>query len=190
MKTFRMIPFGLMLLLLAGCAGKEEAVSISVPDETSVQAEREPVPEPELEAPGQPYWVLGECSYDGGTAVVYEVQHPDSYNKRFSSDSVFYALRWQIFDVQGRKNGAGDSGWSNSFAIHGLPLSGLEAREGLLTFSVQMPAEYSGEPLRRKFTLVLDDEKLPILGENPNEWTCGRPAASFSRACISPRILL
>ena len=168
MKIFRMISLVLTLLLLAGCAGKEEAISISVPHEPSVQAEREPILEPELEAPGQPYWILGECAYDGGTAVVYEVQHPDSYNKRFSSDSIFYALRWQIFDAQGRKTGAGDSGWSNSFAIHGLPLSGLEAQEGLLTFSVQMPAEYSGEPLRRKFTLVLDDEKLSIPGENPN----------------------
>ena len=73
MKIFRVISLVLTLLLLAGCAGKEEAISISVPHEPSVQAEREPILEPELEAPGQPYWILRECAYDGGTAVVYEV---------------------------------------------------------------------------------------------------------------------
>ncbi|PWM23292.1 MAG: hypothetical protein DBX44_05955 [Oscillospiraceae bacterium] len=163
--------FVLLLVCLAGCAPSQESAPAPVSQApVSEPASSEPAPyEPDFAAPQEPYWILGECAWGDGRILLYEERYPEEYNRKYSSTSDFYALRWQIFDDTGARIGEGDSGWSNSFALHDLPVTDLSAGDGLLEFWAEMPAEYSGSPLRRHFTLVVSDERLSILGDRAED---------------------
>lgn len=163
----------LLLVCLAGCAPSGESAAPPA-SEPSAEAPAPSGPssagaEPDFAEPQEPYWILGECAWDDGRILLYEERYPEEYNRKYSDTSDFYALRWQIFDPAGARIGEGDSGWSNSFALHGLPVTGLEAEDGLLRFWAEMPAEYSGSPLRRHFTLVVSDDRLSILGDRAED---------------------
>lgn len=176
----RLLCLLLFLLCLAGCG------SAQMPDVTtsicSAPASEAPalVPPPGaipfavdtttlwFQPPAQPYRILGAAPYGSDWILLYEEEFPDEYNKIYSNDSIFHALRWQKFSSDGLQTQMGDSLWSNSFPI-ATPISHLTAdpESGLLTFSHFL--EQDGGRLEREFTIALRASALPLLGENPNQ---------------------
>lgn len=127
---------------------------------------------PQFAAPEDPHWKLFELPWQGGTLVVYEQAHPEEYNRRFSSTDTFYMLRWQRFDAQGTLLETVDSGRSNAFALHDLPLGAARPDEaaGTIAFEATMPLGYiqqSGEEYQN-FVLAIADSAVDPPAQNPN----------------------
>ena len=153
-------------LLLAACSGEPSspAEEASQPEESSVsQVQEESSASSEESAPAveitveEPNVLLGTCRWGDGYLALMEV--PAEFNR----------IQWRTYDSEGAQLTQGDIGWGNSYPIGDLPRSPLEAGDGIVSFTVEMPADYNGAELCRRFTIAIDDDKVDEVAVRPAE---------------------
>ena len=128
------------LVLFCGCAELQPSVSSASQSENPPVAavpEKTPPEKTEIKldfkVPEREYKVIAELPTKEGYAIVYEQQMSDEFNKRFSSDTVFWGLYMQLFDDSGKRIETVDFDRHNSYRIP-TPVSRLSAEDNYIYF--------------------------------------------------------
>ena len=142
-----------LALVLAACGGEvspaSQESSPAAPAESEPASREEAVSQEEVSIQVEdPYALLGSCRWGEGYLALLE--EPGEFNR----------ILWRTYDQAGVQLTQGEIGWENSYPIRDLPRSPLTAGDGIVSFQVEMPADYSGVPLCRTFTIAIDDSKL------------------------------
>lgn len=118
--------------------------------------------------PKEAYNILGVTEFGAGYAVIYQQAMPDSFNKIYSPDDVFYNISTQLFSAEGVYLKTVDSQWHNAIKIT-EPLLRLSPHADTITFEVWRENE-TGQTEAGCFTLALTEQGVEALGENPNHY--------------------
>ena len=174
--TRKMIFLAALLLTLCACALEQPMSS----EGSAAQAPLEPSSEPSSEVPGlehggvalrfiepgEAYDILATTDFGEGYAVIYQQAMPDSFNKIYSRDDVFYNISTQLFTAGGEYLKTIDSQWHNAIKIT-EPLTRLTPHSDTVTFEIWRENE-AGQTEAGCFTLAITEAGEKALGENPN----------------------
>ncbi len=173
----KMIYIAAMLLFFCACSAGQYVLP---PDSSIAESSSQPTIDSEFELldynsvqlhflrPNESYDILGITAFGKGYAVIYQQAMPDSFNKIYSPDDVFYNISTQLFTDQGDYLKTVDSQWHNSIRIT-EPMQRLTPHTDSITFEIWRKNE-TGQTEASCFTLALTEEGLRSLGENPNHY--------------------
>lgn len=172
--TKRMFFSAALLLVLCACSGGTSTPPENSTAEPPLASVSDDAPSPvvyngvtlDFIPPDKAYDVLGITAFRDGCAVIYQQEMPDSFNKLYSRDDVFYNISTQLFAADGTYIETVDSQWHNAIKIT-EPLLRLTPNAESITFEVWRENE-TGQTEAGCFTLAITEEGLKALGENLN----------------------
>lgn len=168
-----------MMLVFCACS-VGQSQSVLPPDSSRAESSSKPDLDNQFELldynsvqlhflrPDEAYDVLGITTFGEGYAVIYQQAMPDSFNKIYSPDDVFYNISTQLFTAQGDYLKTVDSQWHNAIRVT-EPMRRLTPHKDTITFEIWRENE-TGQTEASCFTLALTEEGLRSLGENPNHY--------------------
>ncbi|HWP50186.1 MAG TPA: hypothetical protein VN626_00680 [Clostridia bacterium] len=116
--------------------------------------------------PDEVYDILGITTFGEGYAAIYQQPMPDSFNKIYSRDEVFYNISTQLFTADGTYLRTVDSLRHNTGKIT-EPIVCLTPHTDTITFEVWQKND-AGSTEATCFTLALTEQGVQVLGYNPN----------------------
>ncbi len=164
-----------VLLVLCACAGIQPPLpESSAADVPAPSAFEPPAASLEFEGvqlhflkPDRPYDVLGITAFREGYAVIYQQEMPDTFNKIYSRDDVFYNISTQLFSTGGKYLTTVDSLRHNLDRLS-APLQRLAPQADTITFEV-WDENQAGKTEATCFMLALTGQGTQALGYNPNK---------------------
>lgn len=171
----RLVFIAAMLMVLCSCAGRQPALpqesgAAGASSEVVLDDSIAPVDFNGVKLcfvrPDEAYDILGTTAFGEGYAVIYQRAMPDSFNKIYSRDDVFYNLSTQLFTREGIYLKTVDSLRHNAIKIT-EPVLKLTPNTDTITFEGWRKNE-AGKTEATRFTLALTGQGIQALGYNPN----------------------
>ena len=166
-----------LVLICGGCDAEQQTIprnSEMLPPSQPASAEPSDIPISydgvalQFVSPDMPYDVLCIAAMSNGYVVVYQEEMPDEFNKIYSLDSIFYAVRTQIFDSKGAYVETIDSQRRNANKIE-HPIHRLQTDGETISFEI-WKTNRVGKTEATCFTFAVTAEGTETLGYNPNNY--------------------